>query len=316
MRRCVAGGRPANTPRPCPPRTSSSRTGVISTKTFSTSGGAGPTAMPCQGCGRNGLAGPVGGAAFFAGRPDFDGVGIIASPVTIACLTRGPPSIDDQIARRRQWTDVENWPWRRRQGTRDRGRGGLSSGRPCRGGPVFSGQTLHSIAALNDLPLLVAELGHEPRWEPFDSRVLDLGRRTDPPSEAAIVGCVGGFTWYAVAATDPARLAPRVARRLADRGKVCGVFGLNAESRCLAVSVAFDGTPVLDLHLDHPTRLATSCLVAPQRHRAGRSAGHRVTDRAGAVGRRPRPTVLRHLSGHARSLHGSSAAHHPRTIPP
>jgi methylase of polypeptide subunit release factors len=126
---------------------------------------------------------------------------------------------------------------------------------------VFSGQTLHAIAALNDLPLLVAALGHEPRWEPFDSRLLDLGRRTDPPSEAAIVGCLGGFTWYAVAATDPARVAPRVARRLADRGKICGVFGLNAESRCLAVSVAFDGTPVLELHLDHPTRLATSCLA-------------------------------------------------------
>ena len=126
---------------------------------------------------------------------------------------------------------------------------------------MFSGQILHSVTALNDLPLLVAELGHEPRWEPFDARVLDLGRRTDPPSEAAIVGCLGGFTWYAVAATDPARVAPRVARRLADRGKICGVFGLNAESRCLAVSVAFDGTPVLELHLDHPTRLATSCLA-------------------------------------------------------
>ncbi|HQR17555.1 MAG TPA: N-6 DNA methylase [Gemmatimonadales bacterium] len=126
---------------------------------------------------------------------------------------------------------------------------------------MISGHTLRSIAALNDLPLLVAELGHEPRWEPFDSRVLDLGRRTDPPPEAAIVGCLGGFTWYAVAAADPARLAPRVARRLADRGKVCGVFGLNAESRRLAVSVAFDGAPVLELHLDRPTRLATSCLA-------------------------------------------------------
>ncbi len=126
---------------------------------------------------------------------------------------------------------------------------------------MISGQTLRSIAALNDLPLLVAALGHEPRWEPFDSHVLDLGRRADPPSEAAIVGCVGGFTWYAVAAADPARVALRVARRLADRGKVCGVFGLNAEARCLAVSVAFDGALVLELHLDHPTRLASSCLA-------------------------------------------------------
>lgn len=85
---------------------------------------------------------------------------------------------------------------------------------------MISGQTLHSIAALHDLPLLVAEMGHEPRWEPFDSQILELGCRIDPPSEAAIVGCLGAFTWYAVAAADPARLAPRVARRLADRGKV------------------------------------------------------------------------------------------------
>ena len=126
---------------------------------------------------------------------------------------------------------------------------------------MLPGHALQSIAALHDLPHLVAALGHEPLWEPFDVRTLDLGRRSDPPAEAAIVGRLGGFTWYAITSDDPAHLAPRVARRLTDRGMVSGVFGLDAAGRRLAVSVAFDGTPVLEVDLDRPSRLATSCLA-------------------------------------------------------
>jgi methylase of polypeptide subunit release factors len=126
---------------------------------------------------------------------------------------------------------------------------------------VLSANTLQAIMALHDLPQLVAALGHEPLWEPFDVGALGLGRRPDPSGEAAVVGRLGGFTWYALAAADPAHLAPRVARHLADRGRVCGVFGLDAALRRLAVSVAFDGAPVLEVDLTHPSRLAISCLA-------------------------------------------------------
>jgi len=126
---------------------------------------------------------------------------------------------------------------------------------------VLSGRALRSIIALHDLPHLVAALGHEPLWEPFDVGTLSLGRRSDPSAEAAIVGRLGGFTWYAVTSEDPAHLAPRLARRLADRGRVCGVFSLDPTRRRLAVSVSFDGTPVLEVDLDDPSRLATSCLT-------------------------------------------------------
>ena len=134
-------------------------------------------------------------------------------------------------------------------------------------------QALQSIIALHDLPHLVAALGHEPLWEPIDAGTLDLGRRSDPPVEAAIVGRLGGFTWYAVASTDPARMASRVARRLAERGRVCGVFGLDPAQRQLAVSVAFDGTPTLEVDLDRPSPLATSCLARIGGAEAGGSLG-------------------------------------------
>lgn len=124
-----------------------------------------------------------------------------------------------------------------------------------------SGHALQSILALHDLPRLVASLGHEPLWEPLDVAGLDLGRRSDPPLEAAIVGRLGRFTWYAVTSSNPAQQAPRIARRLAERGRMCGVFGLDQSERRLAVSVAFDGTPTLEVDLARPSQLATCCLA-------------------------------------------------------
>ncbi len=138
---------------------------------------------------------------------------------------------------------------------------------------MLSGHTLQSILALHDLPYLVASLGHEPLWEPLDVATLDLGRRSDPPSEAAVVGRLGGFTWYAVASDNPTRQAPRIARQLAERGRMCGVFGLDPGERHLAVSVAFDGTPTLEVDLARPSQLATSCLARIGSTESGGSLG-------------------------------------------
>lgn len=138
---------------------------------------------------------------------------------------------------------------------------------------MLSGHALQSILALHDLPRLVASLGHEPLWEPLDVAALDLGRRSDPPLEAAIVGRLGGFTWYAVASDDPTRQAPRIARRLAERGRMCGVFGLDESERRLAVSVAFDGAPTLAVDLARPSQLAASCLARIGCAQSGGSLG-------------------------------------------
>lgn len=125
---------------------------------------------------------------------------------------------------------------------------------------MLSVRAIGAVMALHDLPHLVAALGHEPLWEPFDPLALGLARGSDPAVEAAIVGRLGGFNWYGLTSADPARLAPRLARRLAERGRIGGVFGLDPTNRRLAVSVAFGGAPVLELDLDRPSRLATSCL--------------------------------------------------------
>ena len=126
---------------------------------------------------------------------------------------------------------------------------------------MLSGHIVGAIEALHDLPHFVAALGHEPLWEPFDPRALGLARGSDVGTEAAIVGRLGGFTWYGLTSADPVRLAPRFARRLAERGRVCGVLGLDPAARRLAVSVGFGGSPVLEVDLDRPSQLATSCLA-------------------------------------------------------
>ncbi|HEX5005111.1 MAG TPA: N-6 DNA methylase [Gemmatimonadales bacterium] len=138
---------------------------------------------------------------------------------------------------------------------------------------MVSGRVLQGISALHDLPQLVAALGHEPLWEPVDPHTLDLGRRSDPPLEAAIVGRLGGFRWYAVKSRRPTHAAPRLARQLAARGRICGIFGLGTERRQLVVSVGFGGTPVLEVDLEHPGHLAASCLARIGQAQTGGSLG-------------------------------------------
>jgi hypothetical protein len=114
---------------------------------------------------------------------------------------------------------------------------------------------VHSIESLSGL---LAALGHEPLYDV----VPGLAARPKPgnPGAAVVVGRTGEFPWIAVAGSEPARLARRVARRLAARGRVAGVLALDAAGRRLGIAVAFDGAPSLEVSLDTPGPADVACL--------------------------------------------------------
>ena len=119
---------------------------------------------------------------------------------------------------------------------------------------------LKGIRSLEDLPALAAALGHEPLWDPVP------GSR----EPAVVVGRAGDFAWYALSAPRADRRARALARRMAARGRLCGVFGLDPESRRLTVTVSLHGAPALPVDLDSP---GSSALAALGRLASGGSAG-------------------------------------------
>ncbi|MGH7499142.1 MAG: Eco57I restriction-modification methylase domain-containing protein, partial [Gemmatimonadales bacterium] len=110
---------------------------------------------------------------------------------------------------------------------------------------------LRDIRALKDLQTLLAALGHQPLSHP----VPGLGGLRSA-TEAMVVGQAGSFPWFALDSGQPERAARSMARRLASRGRSAGVIALDAGARRIALSVAFDGTPVLAVSLDSPGSLA------------------------------------------------------------
>jgi hypothetical protein len=123
--------------------------------------------------------------------------------------------------------------------------------------PMRIPQALTAIHALHDLPLLVAALGHEPRWEPLEA----VGWADGAWRRAARVGEEGGFAWYGLEASDPAGAAVALAGRLARRGELAGVVALDPEHRALAFAVqAGDHAEWLALDLERPARLGLACL--------------------------------------------------------
>lgn len=114
---------------------------------------------------------------------------------------------------------------------------------------------LRSIRALEDLPRLVAAMGHLPLYEAVPSL---MGSRADGPAVA--VGTAGKFPWFALASPAPDRTARNLARRLGGRGRIAGVLALDAAGRRLAVTVALDGSPTLTVDLDHPSPTALASL--------------------------------------------------------
>ena len=115
-------------------------------------------------------------------------------------------------------------------------------------------RALAAIDALHDLPRLLGELGHEPLWQEL------------PPMHgarhAAAVGRHGDFTWLAVEAESSAVVvAGRIARRMAEEGRVAGVLAFYPAGREMGIGIAFGGCGVLRLDLDAPSPVALASLA-------------------------------------------------------
>ena len=118
---------------------------------------------------------------------------------------------------------------------------------------------LERVRSLESLSGVVAALGHVPLREAAPGVAGSRGAGED--GAALVIGRAGDFPWFAVEGPDPERLARRVARRLAIRGRLGGVLALDGAGRRLGVAVAFDGTPSLQVDLDHPAAAALACLA-------------------------------------------------------
>jgi hypothetical protein len=103
---------------------------------------------------------------------------------------------------------------------------------------VELGPLLGRVRSIDDLVPLLAALGHEPL---HDTIPLPGG------GSAVAVARAGEFVWLAVLGNEPERLVRRLARRSAARGRVAGFLALDPGSRRLALAVAFDGAPSLEL---------------------------------------------------------------------
>ena len=115
-------------------------------------------------------------------------------------------------------------------------------------------RTLGAIDALHDLPRLLGELGHEPLWQELPP--MHGARR------AAAVGRHGDFTWLAVEAESSALvLAGRIARRMAEEGRIAGVLAFYPAGREMGIGIGFGGCGVLRLDLDAPSRVGLASLA-------------------------------------------------------
>jgi hypothetical protein len=118
---------------------------------------------------------------------------------------------------------------------------------------------LRAIHALDDVPRLLAAMGHAPLYEAAPRLMGRAPIGGGGPTLA--VGRTGTFPWFAVAAPQPERAAKSLARRLGARGRIAGVFALDAAGRRLVLAVGMEGTPALSIDLEHPAAGAVASLA-------------------------------------------------------
>jgi hypothetical protein len=119
--------------------------------------------------------------------------------------------------------------------------------------------SLRSIYAVADLPQLIAALGHQPTWEavPDDAWTGRTGRTF----KVAAVGKTGTVPWFAFESSTPERDAATLARHISRRGRVALVLALCTHTRRLAIAVAFDRSPGIELDLCNPDRESLASLA-------------------------------------------------------
>lgn len=111
-------------------------------------------------------------------------------------------------------------------------------------------RTLQTLRSLDGLPSVITELGHQPAWEQVPAEAWSSGKcRT---SGVIAVGHTGEVPWLGLESQTPMRDAVALARRVSRRGRVALVLALDPGSRRLAVAVAFDRCPCIELELENP----------------------------------------------------------------
>jgi Eco57I restriction-modification methylase/N-6 DNA Methylase len=102
---------------------------------------------------------------------------------------------------------------------------------------------LPAIRSLQDLPRLVAALGHQPLWDEFP------GERR----RIAVVGRTGQMPWLGFESAVPQHDTASLARHRSRQGHVSLVLGLDPSCHRLAIAIGFAGFPVLEVELARPT---------------------------------------------------------------
>ena len=136
---------------------------------------------------------------------------------------------------------------------------------------------LHAVTSLEDLPKLVACLGHQPTWERVPPEAWNKGQRR--VFEVTAVGRTGEVPWLGVASHAPERDARALAHRVIRRGQVALVLAIDPAARRLAITVSFNGCPCLSLDLTHPEKESLASL----KRLAGTSDGGRYAFAARAA---------------------------------
>lgn len=117
--------------------------------------------------------------------------------------------------------------------------------------------SLRAVRSFSDLPELVAALGHKRLWEVVPEQAWCRGAQ---PSQVVAIGQTGELPWFAVESAYPERDAVRLARRLSRRGRISLVLALDVQSRRLAIAVAFERIPYIEVNLARPDATALASL--------------------------------------------------------
>lgn len=119
---------------------------------------------------------------------------------------------------------------------------------------------LRTIASLEDLPRLAEALGCRPAWAEIPPSYWQRRPADSPPClRSALIGHLGELPWYGLSSAAPRQILRRIAGLLLRRGEPAALLAVDPTDRALALSVAFEGVPVLSL-VPEDDNLLAACL--------------------------------------------------------